>query len=427
MLIGAGRNRQELAMSRNAVVQCGDTAIDWIDIAAISHWLKVRVLDLDEKSRKWAVRIPARVDGEYTEHRSGAYSGEDLEYFRETIATRGEIDFRTMLIHARGCESTNPRDKVYSVLGMTGGTADKITIDYSRSISAVAVEAFRTLVAQTKSLDALIWSQNPHRQQSIPTWAPNICAPFSVQPSRLKGKTSSLYSAAGSVQRKEQYSFDDDGTTLCVQGAIMFDTIQEVSSLPSMTKRISRPLLDRIISEWRPLVFNWLGGMEVEQKYERFMSALTCDRGIGRQRLPKQPGFPDWGTFFRVVHHWVGAKTEFEYLSLAVGGTSSFVDTGNQLKEEMQLNAWLNLCIESIGGRRMVMTTEKRIGLVPAETQAHDVVCLLGLDVPFVLRKVDVDTYIVIGEAYIHGVMDGEIVNTRNGPQNYLVQDIKLW
>ena len=54
------------------------------------------------------------------------------------------------------------------------------------------------------------------------------------------------------------------------------------------------------------------------------------------------------------------------------------------------------------------------MGLVPAESRLWDVVSLPGLDLPFVLRKIDSDTYIMIGEAYIHGTMDGKVPHTHN-------------
>ena len=399
-------------MSQQAIVQCGDKTVDWIDVAAISHWLKVWITDLDEKSRRWGA----------TNHRSGAYSGEDLEYFRQTLAVKAEIDFETMLIHARNCESSNPRDKVYSILGLTGDAVNHIIIDYSLPVSAVAVQAFRKQASQSKSLDALIWSQNPSRQESIPSWAPNLCSSFSIQPSRSKGKSSSLYAAAGHVQRKERYAFLEDGITLSVQGATIFDSVQFSSSMPFDSRHLTDRQLDHIMSIWRPLVFEWLGTMEIEQKYERFMSALTFDRDIRNRRLPKRADGLDWGTYFRVTHLSVGARTEFEYLALAVR-RSTFEGTTNG---QTELNAWLKLCAESVGGRRIIMTSEGRIGLVPAETRQWDVICLLGLDVPFVLRKIDVDTYIVIGEAYIHGAMDGEIVSARGASHAPPVQDIKL-
>ncbi len=410
--------RQELVRSQLAIVQCGDRTVDWTDVAAISHWLKVWIPALDEKSRRWR-----RFHGQWgnMNNYSGAYSGEDLEYFRQTLHVKGRLEFETMLIHARNCESSNPRERVYSILGLTGDTANDIVIDYSLPVSAVAIQAFRKQASQSKSLDALIWSQNPSRQEWIPSWAPNLCSPFISQPSRLKGKNSSLYAAAGNVQRKERFAFLEDGITLSVQGVTVFDSIKNLSPVLSQSRHITDSQLDDVMTVWKPLVFQWLGNMDIEKKYERFMSALTCDRDIRSRRLPKRADGLHWETYFRILHQSVGARTEFEYLALAVR-RSTFEGTTNG---QTELSAWLKLCAESIGGRKIVMTSEGRIGLVPAETQTWDVVCLFGLDVPFILRKVDVDTYIVIGEAYIHGAMDGEIISAASRSAQP-VQDIKL-
>lgn len=63
---------------------------------------------------------------------------------------------------------------------------------------------------------------------------------------------------------------------------------------------------------------------------------------------------------------------------------------------------------------------------MPAETQLRGAICLLGLDVPFLLRNIDGDTYIVIGEAYIHGATDGEIVSTRDASETQQLRELKL-
>lgn len=117
--------RQELVRSQLAIVQCGDRTVDWTDVAAISHWLKVWIPALDEKSRRWR-----RFHGQWgnMNNYSGAYSGEDLEYFRQTLHVKGRLEFETMLIHARNCNSSDPRDKVYSILGLTGDTANDILL-----------------------------------------------------------------------------------------------------------------------------------------------------------------------------------------------------------------------------------------------------------------------------------------------------------
>ena len=68
------------------------------------------------------------------------------------------------------------------------------------------------------------------------------------------------------------------------------------------------------------------------------------------------------------------------------------------------------------------MTSEGRIGLVSADSRPWNVVCLLGLDLPFVLCKIDADTYIIIGEAYIHGAMDGKNTSRTQYAQNIRLQ-----
>jgi hypothetical protein len=158
-------------------------------------------------------------------------------------------------------------------------------------------------------------------------------------------------------------------------------------------------------------VFSWLANMDIDQRYERLMRTLTCDRDIRGRRLASHVNGLDWGTFFRIEHLDVGARREFEYLAAAIR-RSTFEGAAN---DETEVNAWLRLCSESIGNRRTVMTSSGKVGLGTAETQPGDMVCLImRLDVPFVLRHIDADLYILVGEAYIHEAMDGEILTDGN-------------
>lgn len=50
-------------------------------------------------------------------------------------------------------------------------------------------------------------------------------------------------------------------------------------------------------------------------------------------------------------------------------------------------------------------------GLGPIMLEVGDIVCvLLGGNLPFVLRNRDNDEYCLVGESYVHGLMDGEAV-----------------
>ena len=60
-------------------------------------------------------------------------------------------------------------------------------------------------------------------------------------------------------------------------------------------------------------------------------------------------------------------------------------------------------------GRRMFGTTKGCLGIGPQRLREGDVVAILkGLEVPLVLRERQDKRYEVVGEAYVHGIMDGE-------------------
>lgn len=58
--------------------------------------------------------------------------------------------------------------------------------------------------------------------------------------------------------------------------------------------------------------------------------------------------------------------------------------------------------------RRMILTHDKSLGLVPEEAKKGDIIAiLLGCSVPVVLRPQKGGHYTLIGQSYIHGLMDG--------------------
>ncbi|OJI85742.1 hypothetical protein ASPTUDRAFT_118842 [Aspergillus tubingensis CBS 134.48] len=65
---------------------------------------------------------------------------------------------------------------------------------------------------------------------------------------------------------------------------------------------------------------------------------------------------------------------------------------------------------QAISYRRLMISSKRYIGLVPAKAQEGDLICVLfGCSVPVILRKQG-DNYTFIGESYVHGIMDGEAI-----------------
>ena len=70
-----------------------------------------------------------------------------------------------------------------------------------------------------------------------------------------------------------------------------------------------------------------------------------------------------------------------------------------------------------LAGRELFITTQGYIGLCSVGVEKGDLVSiLLGCDMPILLRECDKSHYTrVIGEAYVHGIMNGEAVKTLDG------------
>jgi hypothetical protein len=81
-----------------------------------------------------------------------------------------------------------------------------------------------------------------------------------------------------------------------------------------------------------------------------------------------------------------------------------------------QLEA-LEWAMNVLAWRRLAGTIQGRIGLAPGGAEVGDkIAVLVGCDVPMVLRwVVSRDGWLVVGECYLHGVMNGEAVNVDTG------------
>ena len=75
--------------------------------------------------------------------------------------------------------------------------------------------------------------------------------------------------------------------------------------------------------------------------------------------------------------------------------------------------------------RRLMISEKGYIGLVPIDCRSGDRICVLsGCSIPVILRQKG-DYHILIGECYVHGIMDGQAIQQlREG--KYIVENFKL-
>jgi hypothetical protein len=74
--------------------------------------------------------------------------------------------------------------------------------------------------------------------------------------------------------------------------------------------------------------------------------------------------------------------------------------------------------------RKVCVTKDGYVGLVPTFAEPEDLICVLfGICVPLVLRtsKSEPSKYQLIGESYVHGMMDGEIFSIREHVDRFTI------
>lgn len=106
------------------------------------------------------------------------------------------------------------------------------------------------------------------------------------------------------------------------------------------------------------------------------------------------------------------------YLSTLIADVMVDQDKGHEIRVPSTQN-YINWAIQPeisleeafsfrLEGRALAVSDLGLIALVPAEARVHDLIAIVqGSDLPFILRPSG-DSFSFIGQAYVHGVMNGE-------------------
>ncbi|KAE9372389.1 hypothetical protein N431DRAFT_408603 [Stipitochalara longipes BDJ] len=358
-----------------------------------------------------------------------------LQRIRGGWHERKRHPLQDLMRECRYRSATDPRDKIYSLLGLMGDNMnDLLRPDYSKSVGNVYSNITRHFISQSGSLDPICgWQtlgRNIDSTWELPSWAPDYTIDQENSPSPLVpiDRRPSIYAASGYDHRsKFQLSADSDHLIwrqLQTHG-IYIDSVTRLSNpgtenetfgskaarwlstlisaqefLKSLTKNVQTSLqvLGRTLSEYSSyhystnragLQFELLEKAEIfkdERILDAFINTLLLGRISSKERLIK-------GDIDQIL--------DMELLA-------SF----SQSKENGHLDK-ICLAFEEGSRRRRLLVTEKGyIGSAPPTIDEGDIVCVLyGCSVPVILRKLqDQESYAFVGECYLDGFMDAEAI-----------------
>ncbi|KAK5265907.1 hypothetical protein LTR96_008808 [Exophiala xenobiotica] len=289
----------------------------------------------------------------------------------------------------RDCEATDPRDKVYSLLGMFKA--------FNIKIEAISPPSADT--AAPLDLNQIIINYQAPIEE---VYANNVYA-FSdggIQ-------STPRYRASGS--KVSSVSFSDAPPSITVEG-ILWCHILHMSKVPPL--EANQLLLDSMVDlysnldeDLRARLKHIYGKIAQEEDTKDPVINEWVKALLGGDHIPDRCGYRNWRCFHP------GATKEWH--ELAYGLEEISATNQDDLEESEDDKVWITASarIAQLGeGRRVFVSESGYCGLVPEDAEDGDCLCVLfGCDAPVVLRKTE-DWYKFIGECYIQRLMNGEAI-----------------
>ncbi|KAJ9608440.1 hypothetical protein H2200_007428 [Cladophialophora chaetospira] len=286
----------------------------------------------------------------------------------------------------------------YNYLGkMNQRSVPVPTIDYSKELSEIYTEWARYFIADSQSLEILCeplisvgdqsWSE---AESKLPSWVPNWSR--TVNPLRIEH--GDHYAAARSRPVRignaiDQYSLNLSG--------IQWDSIIWVGSTTSENSQFNAAFAQ---------ASEFLGSYLTQEGLE-VLFALTATAGAYQDKGAGTSTPPNIWTYLttRISEH-------LESGDYTLGNDLDEPNRPGQTQNvgwSDEYRARVRLCCFN---RRLFITKRGYLGLGPYHMQLADLVCILfGGDTPYILRKSSSLTYRFIGQCYVHGIMNGEVVD----------------
>ncbi|KAK3114756.1 hypothetical protein LTR53_006599 [Teratosphaeriaceae sp. CCFEE 6253] len=435
---------QEAVISSRLRLILGDTELHLDELYDILQFLS---------SSRWASQFTS----EGWEPHSLREPDLSVFYYRERYQEDGPLDARAVQacigqLIRKHRNATDPRDYIYGILGCTDQSVrDRIVPDYMSSVRDVYVMAARALISLNGNLQLLGCAQSACDDESaklrLPSWVPDFSwppVPNSIHP-LYKPES---FTAAGDTSLTLYPSQDSD--ILAVDG-VLLDVVMEDMH------RFAAPGMDIDDSESRDaLKYLYilrlllrrstvypLTGQPMVEAFWRTLMANTA--------LQEYPAPGTWSLHFR---YWLQVRLAKLLASLSAEPASLEEVVLPWLAEVVALGlpndelphpeevAWLRAkwselyqsesplpfsVLEDLDSRessatlfassRRVKADVRVLGITrqgylctsAVEMEAGDQVWILrGGGTPFLLRPGAEGRYRLIGEAYVHGAMDGE-------------------
>ncbi|PMD55579.1 HET-domain-containing protein [Hyaloscypha bicolor E] len=343
---------QEVVLAKTVTVNCGSFCFDWKIIERFSNIFMHAAGQLGDANQleksKFAISCILNMSPLIHAFRSC----DVLQALKNELADSGPPPLATILRKMRRQNASNPRDKVYAALGI-GPASERehpaLQPDYGLSMARLFPLANGNYAG------------------------PEVHKEHAPEP---------LYKAGGTVS-PTPYTFSSDLRTIGM-GGYCFDEIVDVGALASESQEMLP--VPGAMNSWR--------GYLVGKEFKEYISGGSLVEAF-------------WRTVLCDI--WPSRERKLQRIGDKLSDIDSFPPETPE--EEKVLMVWARMKIGSwLRWRRLIVTKKGYIGMGPTGVRIGDTVAVLeGGVTPFILRKYGY-MYRLVGESYVHGIMDGEVL-----------------
>lgn len=344
---------QEVAVSTNVHVVCGEDVVEWEVFPSAAS--VVRAFS-EERRFFW--------------EEAGRSMEQIMKYtVTSSFPTREDEDhsLKALLSQTWKKEATDPRDKVFALLGLAKDAIGwSPRADYSKSVERVYLETTRDVMARERDLSILEYASGGNSKTSLPSWVADWRREASIgrpQPIRRLSWLVRTFNLSPENSITVPYGHD---VNACGGEKAIINNSEAGGGL--CTRAL---IVDQILE---------IGDMGItEDNYEDIMAESSTLASKFQNPYP-------------------GGNDRSEALNQTRHGGFWFPNAVKDSPDESRL---FSIQASSWEYRRFMVTkAEGYLGLVPTNSTAGDLICVIaGCAVPYIVRSL-LGSYTLIGQAY---------------------------
>lgn len=306
----------------------------------------------------------------------------------------------------------DPRDRVYALYGVfraidASRSGPYLKVDYNKTVAQVYIDAARFFLARSGGLGVFATISSEPEEPGLPSWVPDWKLAEKADFFRLSCEQAS-YRACGRTRISAE--IDDIADRITLSG-ILVDRISYVSGnvllssfSPTKSNRCTLWLKEHLDMIRNSDKYNIMDAVDV------FWRTLTADAFAVYPPGPDESSVTALGQLLFLMNR----------IDMNVHGRKERVVIPGVEERDNEDNRWMSYFSRRTAERVFCMTEEGYCGLLPPRSSVGDYVAVVrGGRVPLVLRGVPGEPFKLLGEAYVHGLMNGEVVEGESFKRPY--------